>query len=45
MIRYAVLAKESASVLCDEDIVLYTYASEVLVGLNLVEVEEFGALS
>ena len=45
MIRYAVFAKESASVLGDEYIVLYTYASEVLVCLNLVEVEEFGAVS
>ena len=45
LIRYPVFAQEAASVGGDEDVVLDADASEVLVGLELVEVEELGAVS
>ena len=45
MVRDAVLAQESATILGDEYIVLDTDTTEVLVGLNLVEVEELCAVT
>ena len=45
MIGDALGAKEAATILRDEDIVLDTDATEVLIGLQLVEVEEFLAMS
>ena len=41
MIRNAVFAQESATVFGDEYIVLNSDTTEIFVGLNLVEVEEF----
>ena len=45
MVRNAVLAEESATILCDEHIVFNTDTSEVLVGLELVEIEELSAMA
>lgn len=45
MVRYSVFAEETATVLCDEDVVFDAYAAEVLVSLNLVEVEELGTMA
>ena len=45
MIGYTVLAYEAAAVLCNQYVVLNTYAAEVLIGLNLVEIEEFLAMA
>ena len=45
MIGYAFLANEAASVGCYQHIVLYSYAAEVLIGLQKVEVEEILAVS
>ena len=44
MIRNAFLAEEAASILCDEDIVLDTYTTEVLICLKHVKVEELSAV-
>ena len=41
MIRYAVFAQESATIFGDEYIVLNSDTTEIFIGLNLVEVEEF----
>ena len=40
VVGYAVFADEATAVGGDEQVVLDAYAAEVLVGLNLVEVEE-----
>ena len=41
MVRYALASNESATVLRYEHIVFNSYASKVLVGLNLIKIEEF----
>lgn len=45
MVGYTVLAEESATVFCDEHIILYAYASEIFIGLKFVEIKEFRAMS
>ena len=45
MVRYTVGSEESATILGDEYIILDTDASEVFVGLNLIEVEELGTMT
>ena len=45
MVGYTVLAEESATVFCDEHIILYAYASEIFIGLEFVEIKEFRAMS
>ena len=45
MIRNALAAEESATILGDEDVVLNAHAAEVLVSLQLVEVQELLAVS
>ena len=37
----SILAQETASLCCDEDVVLQTDASKVLVGLYLIKADEF----
>lgn len=41
----SILAQETASLCCDEDVVLQTDASKVLVGLYLIKAEEFCTMS
>ena len=45
MVRYTVGSEESATILGDEYIILDTDASEVFVGLNLIEVEELSTMT
>ena len=45
MVGDALLAQEAAAVGGDEDVVLDADATKVLVGLQLVEVQEFSAVA
>ena len=45
MIRYALVAKESASFGGDEYVVFKSYSAEVLVCLDFVEVKVFGTVA